>query len=67
MSGQVEYLPETLRSKMGTPPPQMIEIYDKFAKNIPGFQPLNRETVPFFTPKIVSSFLLLFYLILGNL
>ncbi|XP_050435609.1 CCR4-NOT transcription complex subunit 1 isoform X4 [Adelges cooleyi] len=50
-SGQAEFLPDTLRNKVGLPLPQMIGIYEEFARNIPGFQPLDREAVSLFMPK----------------
>lgn len=53
LSGQAEYLPENLRSKIGLPLPQMIGIYEDYARNIPGFQPLDREAVASFMPKTV--------------
>jgi CCR4-NOT transcription complex subunit 1 len=53
MSGQAEYLPNNLRNKVGLPLPQMIGIYEEFARNIPGFQPLDRESVSLFIPKTV--------------
>ncbi|XP_025202841.1 CCR4-NOT transcription complex subunit 1-like isoform X4 [Melanaphis sacchari] len=51
LGGQAEYLPEALRNKVGLPPPQMIGVYEEFARNIPGFQPLDREAVSLFIPK----------------
>lgn len=54
LSGQAEYLPDILRSKVGLPPPQMIGVYEEFARNIPGFQPLDREAVSLFIPKSVT-------------
>lgn len=56
MSGQAEYLPDTLRNKVGLPLPQMIGVYEEFARNIPGFQPLDREAVTLFMPKTVILF-----------
>lgn len=53
LNGQVEYLPDVLRSKIGLPLPQMIGIYEDYARNIPGFQPLDREAVASFMPKSV--------------
>lgn len=53
LSGQVEYLPDILRNKVGLPPTQTVGVYDEFARNIPGFQPLDRETVSLFIPKSV--------------
>lgn len=53
LSGQAEYLPNHLRNKIGLPLPQMIGIYEEFARNIPGFQPLDRESVSLFIPKTV--------------
>ncbi|VVC34988.1 Hypothetical protein CINCED_3A007099 [Cinara cedri] len=51
MSSQAEYLPDTLRNKVGLPLPQMIGVYEEFARNIPGFQPLDRESASLFMPK----------------
>ncbi|VVC27811.1 Hypothetical protein CINCED_3A013043 [Cinara cedri] len=51
LGGQAEYLPDTLRNKVGLPQPQMIGVYEEFARNIPGFQPLDREAVSLFIPK----------------
>ncbi|XP_050527108.1 CCR4-NOT transcription complex subunit 1-like isoform X2 [Daktulosphaira vitifoliae] len=51
VSGQAEFLPDTLRNKLGLPPSQMIGIYEEFARNIPGFQQLDREAVSLFMPK----------------
>ncbi|XP_050542433.1 CCR4-NOT transcription complex subunit 1-like [Daktulosphaira vitifoliae] len=51
VSGQAEFLPDTLRNKIGLPPPQMIGVYEEFARNIPGFQQLDREAVSMFMPK----------------
>jgi len=62
LGGQAEYLPESLRNKVGLPPPQMIGVYEEFARNIPGFQPLDREAVSLFIPKSVIIFnLILLY------
>jgi len=57
MSGQAEYLPDSLRNKIGLPLPQMIGIYEDFARNIPGFLPLDRESVSLFMPKTVTYFI----------
>jgi len=53
LNGQIEYLPDILRNKIGLPSPQMLGIYEDYAKNIPGFQPLDRESVSLFMPKTV--------------
>jgi len=66
LGGQVEYLPETLRNKVGLPPPQMIGVYEEFARNIPGFQPLDREAVSLFIPKSVIIFKLNFIFLYCN-
>lgn len=60
LSGQAEYLPDNMRNKIGLPQSQMINIYEEFARNIPGFQPLDRESVSLFIPKSVIIF---YYLI----
>lgn len=54
LGGQAEYLPDTLRNKVGLPQSQMIGVYEEFARNIPGFQPLDREAVSLFIPKSVT-------------
>jgi len=53
LGGQAEYLPDNLRNKVGLPPSQMIGVYEEFARNIPGFQQLDRESVSMFIPKSV--------------
>lgn len=53
ISGQADYLPDSIRNKVGLPPPQMIGVYEEFARNIPGFQPLDRDSVSLFISKSV--------------
>lgn len=68
LGGQAEYLPEALRNKVGLPPPQMIGVYEEFARNIPGFQPLDREAVSLFIPKSVIIFnVIIFFFFVLNL
>jgi len=66
LGGQAEYLPDQLRSKVGLPPSQLIGVYEEFARNIPGFQPLDRESVSMFIPKtviILNYFICVYYYI----
>jgi CCR4-NOT transcription complex subunit 1 len=56
MIGQAEYLPDSLRNKIGLPLLQTIEIYEDFARNIPGFLPHDREAISLFLPKAVIFF-----------
>lgn len=56
LSGQAEFLPDTLRNKVGLPPSQMITIYEEYSKYIPGFQLLDRDTVSLFISKTVIIF-----------
>lgn len=53
-SGQNDFLPESLRSKPGLPPPHMLGPYEDYSKVIPGFQPLDKDAVSPFIPKSVS-------------
>lgn len=63
MSGQAKYLPEHLRNKNSLPSLEMIKVYDMFAKNIPGFQPLDQEAVALLMPKSVNFGFILFSMI----
>jgi len=52
---QAERMPEQIRLKVGGVTPQQMAVYEEFARNIPGFQPLSeRDTQALFMPKPIS-------------
>lgn len=51
---QAERMPEQIRLKVGTVTPQQMIVYEEFARNIPGFQPLNERDAAIFITKPVS-------------
>lgn len=47
-------MPEQIRLKVGGVTAQQMAVYEVFARNIPGFQPLNERDVTGFMPKSVN-------------
>ncbi|BFZ13285.1 hypothetical protein BsWGS_16323 [Bradybaena similaris] len=43
---QAERVPEQIRLKVGSVTAQQLAVYDEFARNIPGFQPLTDQLLP---------------------
>jgi CCR4-NOT transcription complex subunit 1 len=57
LSYQAERLPESIRLKVGAVTPQQLAVYDEFARNIPGFQPMSeRDPSNTFMPKLPNFF-----------
>ncbi|XP_011335843.1 CCR4-NOT transcription complex subunit 1 isoform X2 [Ooceraea biroi] len=53
---QAERMPEQIRLKVGGVTPQQMAVYEEFARNLPGFQPLSeRDTQALFMPKPISE------------
>uniref|UniRef100_A0A1B6IPJ6 CCR4-NOT transcription complex subunit 1 n=1 Tax=Homalodisca liturata TaxID=320908 RepID=A0A1B6IPJ6_9HEMI len=52
---QAERMPEQIRLKVGAVTPQQMAVYEEFARNIPGFQPLTERDAAIFIPKPVSE------------
>ncbi|XP_075733812.1 CCR4-NOT transcription complex subunit 1 isoform X1 [Rhipicephalus microplus] len=51
---QAERMPEQIRLKVGGVTPQQMAVYEEFARNIPGFQPISERDQPsLFIPKPV--------------
>ncbi|KAK8770607.1 hypothetical protein V5799_012928 [Amblyomma americanum] len=51
---QAERMPEQIRLKVGCVTPQQMAVYEEFARNIPGFQPISERDQPsLFLPKPV--------------
>lgn len=48
---QAERMPEQIRLKVGGASPQQMAVYEAFARNIPGFQPLTEREVALLLPK----------------
>lgn len=48
---QAERMPEQIRLKVGGVTPQQMGVYEEFARNIPGFQPLSERDTALFLPK----------------
>ncbi|KAI5730570.1 hypothetical protein M8J76_015190 [Diaphorina citri] len=48
---QAERMPEQIRLKVGGVTPQQMAVYEEFARNIPGFQPLSERDAALFLPK----------------
>uniref|UniRef100_A0A8D9AYG7 CCR4-NOT transcription complex subunit 1 n=1 Tax=Cacopsylla melanoneura TaxID=428564 RepID=A0A8D9AYG7_9HEMI len=48
---QAERMPEQIRLKVGGVTPQQMGVYEEFARNIPGFQPLSERDAALFLPK----------------
>lgn len=44
-------MPEQIRSKVGVVATTQFAVYDEFARNIPGFLPLNDRDAAIFLPK----------------
>ena len=50
-------MPESVRLKVGGVTPQQMAVYEEFARNIPGFQPMTDKEAAMCTPKaVVVSF-----------
>lgn len=47
-------MPEQIRLKVGGVTPQQMAVYEVFARNIPGFQPLTEREAALFIPKSVG-------------
>lgn len=56
---QAERMPEQIRLKVGAVTPQQMAVYEEFARNIPGFQPLSERDTAVFLPKpvVVCTFI----------
>lgn len=48
---QAERMPEQIRLKVGGVTPRQMGVYEEFARNIPGFQPLSDRDTALFLPK----------------
>lgn len=48
---QAERMPEQVRLKVGGVTPQQMAVYEEFARNIPGFQPMTDKEAAMCTPK----------------
>lgn len=48
---QTARIPEQIRLKVGGITSAQFSVYDEFARNIPGFQPLSERDVAMFVPK----------------
>lgn len=48
-------MPEQVRLKVGGVTPQQMAVYEEFARNIPGFQPMTDKEAAMCTPKNVSE------------
>lgn len=48
---QAERMPEQVRLKVGGVTPQQMAVYEEFARNIPGFQPMSDKEAAMCTPK----------------
>lgn len=57
LSYQTVRMPEQIRVKVGSVSNTNFSVYDEFARNIPGFQPLSERDVELLTPKSVSGIL----------
>ena len=57
---QAERMPEPIRLKVGGVNDQRMVVYDTFARNIPGFLPLNDRDAALFMPQPVSVSILIF-------
>lgn len=44
-------MPEQVRLKVGGVTPQQMAVYEEFARNIPGFQPMSDKEAAMCTPK----------------
>lgn len=44
-------MPEQVRLKVGGVTPQQMAVYEEFARNIPGFQPMTDKEAAMCTPK----------------
>lgn len=51
---QAERMPEHIRLKVGGVTLQQTVVYEEFARNIPGFQPLTDRDAALFLPKPVT-------------
>jgi CCR4-NOT transcription complex subunit 1 len=51
---QAERMPEQIRLKVGAVTQQQMAVYEEFARNIPGFQPLSERDAALFLPKPVT-------------
>lgn len=51
---QAERMPERIRLSVGGVSPSQLAVYEEFARNIPGFQPINERDNALFAPKMVS-------------
>lgn len=52
---QAERMPEQIRLKVGGVTMQQMAVYEEFARNIPGFQPLTERDAALFVPKPVTE------------
>jgi len=52
---QAERMPEQIRLKVGAVTQQQMAVYEEFARNIPGFQPLSERDAAIFIPKPVPE------------
>nr|CAD7196956.1 unnamed protein product [Timema douglasi] len=53
---QAERMPEQIRLKVGGVSPHQMVVYEEFARNIPGFLPLNERDAAMFIPKPVNTY-----------
>ncbi|XKL59833.1 hypothetical protein PGB90_000849 [Kerria lacca] len=53
---QAERMPEQVRLKVGGVTPQQMAVYEEFARNIPGFQPMTDKEAAMCTPKSIPQF-----------
>lgn len=51
---QAERMPEQIRLKVGAVTSLQMAVYEEFARNIPGFQPLTERDAALFIPKPVT-------------
>jgi CCR4-NOT transcription complex subunit 1 len=52
---QSERMPEQIRLKVGGVSPQQFAVYEEFARNIPGFQPITERDTALFIPKVAQE------------
>ncbi|XP_039287191.1 LOW QUALITY PROTEIN: CCR4-NOT transcription complex subunit 1 [Nilaparvata lugens] len=52
---QAERMPEQIRLKVGGASPQQMAVYEAFARNIPGFQPLTERELQLFMPQTYNA------------
>lgn len=51
---QAERMPEQIRLKVGGVTSTQFSVYEEFARNIPGFQPMNERDAAVFMPKATA-------------